>query len=380
MTTPNDEAEPSLESLTERLSETYVNLQRILNASEETPRDEQEMDVQLTAFSQAMTAALTRIQFFATTQATDSIDALAKLTLLLLRIAPSLTVEQCLNVTGSCGATVERFNFDTRLCSEGHCQLLFSNVVSFLEYRKHCIETDEDTDGVDQVLRLLCPPLMAFFSQNLSLLAQLRSEEESKQSLDGLNEYKHATKMIRQFLKQLVDGTILCVFVEKTDGETPKISYAQRVKFTGVCANQELAHWAMGSGGLCQDLLEIGTEIEMDCWTALRFDGALEQMDSAHRIFQEGIPDDIAPLEGEKVVLFHRGKMNRFVAGKVFPLIEMKAELVGSKFTEKELEELQQRITSASTQGVVRALQHQLARGGRDGDLRVLIDSFVSTA
>ena len=217
------------------------------------------------------------------------------------------------------------------------------------------------------------------------MLKELR--ENNQDVMEAIRCKQSGIEMIREFLLQAVEETILFAWVEETtntDGiSKPVITYAQRVKFTGLCNNSELVHWATSEAaitGLDPKFSQTGSLLEMSSWTGLvdteqgifPFD-FLNQLTTPHRIFQAGIPDDIPTLDGERIVLCYVGCVSRNFEGKVFPLIELEASKVGPPLTNTELNELQLRIQDATTDEVERALKHTMHRGGGDESIQETI-------
>jgi hypothetical protein len=292
-------------------------------------------------------------------------------------------------VIRSSGALVECLGFDDRLVTKEHCGFLFHNVSNYVRLREKCLEKGSPTDQVDTILQDCCPPLMVFFAKRLSVLKELR--EDSPDIVEALQVWRRPIAMIRRLLLQTVDEAILLAWVEKKkDDEKPTISYAQRVKFTGLYVNKDMAEWAT-SKEACLDpkLADAGKLIELCSWTGMidTEEGILcsgeSQAIKPHRIYQEGIPDDIPTLDGERIVLCYRGMIERTMSGKVFPRIELEASTEGERLTDTELKDLQMRIHNASDDEVRAALSHQMRRGSSDEMIgqtirRICMDSLLT--
>jgi hypothetical protein len=372
-----------LTELREMVQGTYGDLQTAL---QQTEVDQSQIQTLTAAFQLAMGASLKRLNEVAqdppkvmgVDDRDDAIEALANLTWYLLRVAPFLAnPNQNIIVARSTGALVECLGFDERLATKEHCGFLFHNVANYLRHREKCLAEESSTEQVDALLQAFCPPLMVYFAKNLSLLKELR--EDAPDVVSALQTWRRPVAMIRRLLLQAVDETILLAWVEKSrDDAKPTIRYAQRVKFTGLYVNKDLVEWATSKeAGLDPKIAEAGTSIEMSSWTGLidEEEGIMSsgetQAIKPHRIYQEGIPDDIPTLNGERIVLCYKGLIERKMSGKVFPAIELKALKEGEQLTDAELDELQQQIEAATDAKVEAALGHQMQRGSNDEIIRM---------
>ena len=322
----------------------------------------------------------------------QAMNVLPKLTLLLLlsalaRIGPLRECEgetadnvglsvAIVNITGW---LVESLNYDERMTTKEHCVALFENVSKVMRLREQCVTKGSSTTGVDECLHKLCPPLMTYFPKHLSVLKELR--DQNKDVHEAVRTKQSGIDMIREFLLQVVEETILFAWVEEAtrnnDGiSKPMITYAQRVKFTGLCNNCEMVQWAKSDSaitGLDPKFAQTGALLEMSSWTGL-FDteegifpfDLLHQLKIPHRIYQAGVPDDIPTLDGERIVLCYVGCFSRHYEGKVFPLIELEASKVGGALTDAELNELQLKIQGATNEEVEHALKHTMHRASDD--------------
>lgn len=187
--------------------------------------------------------------------------------------------------------------------------------------------------------------------------------------------------MFREFLKQLIDEIVLCAFVETQEKQPPAIPYAQRVTFTGLASNFEFAQWAVLSEGMPSNVQEIGSNIQMQCWTALYFNQGWNYAPVTHRIWHEGIPDDVAPWNGERVILFHASDTGGSLLfhEKLFPQIILEATSKGPPLNDTELEKLTKQIQDADEEDVIKALKHQQKRGGDDDSLQACIDHLLQS-
>ena len=371
MTTKKPNIVEDLVELREVLSTTYADLQTTVQSNDKNK--EAAVKTTMAAFNLAMGAALQTLGKIAENPAImipkeEAIQALAKLNWLLLRIAPFLgSPNQNILVARSTGATVERLDFDERLRTKEHCGFLFHNVCNFLASRKQCLENGESTDKLDAILQAFCPPLMVYFGKNLESLDTLRKDEA--ETMESLITYRKPITMIRRFLLQSVKETLLLAWFDKAQSQ---ITFAQRVEFTGLYVNKDLAAWAVSeSAGLDPKFIDAGARIEMAGWTGLKeedFPTENASVHVPHRIYQEGIPADIPTFKGEKVVLFYEGSIERRLSGKVFPVVELKAVKKDSPLSTAELEDLNKKIHSASPLEVRDALSNQLHRGA-DNDI-----------
>jgi len=383
-------AKEDLNELRELVQSTYEELQLTLqqqkSSSDNNQSNNKEIDItvktSLAAFNLAIGAALQRISKIAENPSSIIksevvIAALGKLTWYLLRIAPFLgNPNQNLLVCQSTGAALERLNFNERLCTKEHCGFLFTNFQNYVVYRQKQQANIQSTgtERIDAILQSFCPALMTYFCKNLGLFKELR--EEAKDIIGSLERWSRPITMIRRFVLQAIDETILLAFVEKDSDESiTKITYAQRVNVDGLYVIKDLAEWAITSEE--SKFVEVGNSIEMSSWTGLRDneEGIMckgeEKLMKTHRIYQEGIPNDIPTLEGEKIIIFYSGKMKRVMnANKVFPMVVTKISKEGTSFSDAELTELQKKIQDASSEDVQTALEHQIGRGSNDDLIR----------
>ena len=362
-----------INELREMVASTYEELQVTLQ-SNDPPNKESAIKAAMATFNLAMGAALQKLNKIAedpsivTKEREEALPALSKLTWQLLRIAPFLgNPNQNILVARTTGAVIERLDFEPSLRSKEHCGFLFRNICNFLVFRQKSLANGESTDHVDAILQAFCPPLMVYFGKDLSLLDAFRRQE--KEILESIKMFQRPITMIRRFLLQTVKETILLCWVEREGADGPaKITYAQRVEFTGLYVNKDLAAWAVSqTASLDSKFADAGAMIEMECWTALRDHEYGCKSDARptkpHRIYQEGIPNDIASLDEEKIVLCYCEMVERPMAGKVFPVIDLEANKKGAPLEQVALDALNQKVKSSPMSIVEEALKYQLQRG-----------------
>ena len=331
----------------------------------------------------------------------ESMDALSKLTWLMLGSAVAMlmlvlegrcdgnVLELSAHIVFRTGCLVHSVNYDDRMTTEDHCSFLRGSVLVMFMLRERLLRQGSSTTEVDECLHTLCPPLMTYFHRNLPVLKMWRDKSKSGM-FEALRKNQSGIEMIREFLLQAVEETILFAWVEEATNNDegistkPVITYAQRVKFTGLCNNCELVQWATSEAATtCLDpskFTQAGALLEMSSWTGLVDTeqgifpcDTLHQLKIPHRIYQGGIPDDIPTLDGERIVLCYVGCFYRQFEGKRFPLIELEASKVGDPLTDAELNELQLKIQGATNEEVERALKHTIHRGADDESIQQAI-------
>uniref|UniRef100_A0A0G4F976 Uncharacterized protein n=1 Tax=Chromera velia CCMP2878 TaxID=1169474 RepID=A0A0G4F976_9ALVE len=214
----------------------------------------------------------------------------------------------------------------------------------------------------------LCPPSMTFLSRHLDLLASWRKTHPRVMHMITLG-----NGMLRELLLMLVDEEILFLHWDETKGG---FDFGQRVRWRGLFSNADMRLQAQQ---FFPSQMRPGGFMEMMCWTAVKqpqhLSGA-QLMRSAHRVWGEGIPNDIASFEEcGKVVVFFKGAVERIENGAhTFPAIRSLAEAVGSPLNEKALVSLKGRMVEASDEVFASSLEHQMERGGSDDLLKPLVD------
>jgi len=209
------------------------------------------------------------------------------------------------DICNFCGAMAD-FLKDDVLTTPSHAKALFASVKHHLQYS----ELDEaDEDELAETLQQLCPPLMTFFPGYMELLKELlkelREEPDAKSAMPAAS----LCPMLREFLNQPIQEKFLFAYVDvgaKDKGQT--ISFAQKALVTSVTDNGRLAWFVSQSFEFAE---QQGNKLEMDSWAALRAGRVQAEPFSPHRIWVEGIPDDIPVLDGYRIVIFHVGAYQR---------------------------------------------------------------------
>lgn len=248
----------------------------------------------------------------------------------------------------SAGALVERNLSVPR--TEAHARAVFDLVKSVLK----------STPIDEQILHHLSPPLMAFFSNRLPLLAQLRAE--SGLNLEDITVLPLG--MTREFLLMSVSETVLFGIVNLADGVV-QLEYARQFRFTGLTSNRQLADFFTRS-----ELADFGSLLEMNSWTFVRAGAPLNSFGTAHRVWREGIPSDVPKFEGVRVVLCFKGTISRSVSRThTFPDVTLDAEVDGAPLTQDERTALMERFRNAEYEDYVAALNVQVGKGGNNAEL-----------
>ena len=164
MTTEKLDIVEDLVQIREMVSSTYEELQLTLQKPEEDGFDKPAaIQTTMAAFNLAMGVALKKSFSIAedpsvilkSTSKKEAVEALAKLTWWLLRIAPFLSnPKQSILIAQSTGATLERLNFDEALRTKEHCGFLFHLVRKFLVVRKSCLEQGQPTEQLDMICKI----------------------------------------------------------------------------------------------------------------------------------------------------------------------------------------------------------------------------------
>lgn len=399
--------------LREMVQGTYEEIQLTLQQQKEQVHHDA-IQTAAAAFQLAMGASLKRINELAATATTEpkkvtdhpqqsstlvmdseDLQAASKLTWYLLRVAPFLpSPNQSILVLRSTGALVESYQWASPLISDEHCGFVFLTVAHFVRLRK---KTQESTDGdasqqikalqtLDTVLQALCPPLMVYFCKRLSVLAKLRQENPDIPQI--LQVWQRPIDMIRRFILQAIDETILIAWVEPTTSTEDasdniissfSITYGQRVTVSGLYTVKDLVEWIRSNLDDCACFRKAEKNIELSSWTGLYdLEGGIGRNESErikpHRIYQEGSPDDIPLLDGYgRIIMCYKGDIERNMKGKTFPMIDLKVAKQGTALSKEELLVLEGEIRNASTQQVETALEHQMRRGSKDGMIQQVI-------
>eukprot|EP01104_Vermistella_antarctica_P006529 TRINITY_DN17237_c0_g1_i1.p1 TRINITY_DN17237_c0_g1~~TRINITY_DN17237_c0_g1_i1.p1 ORF type:complete len:446 (+),score=105.99 TRINITY_DN17237_c0_g1_i1:176-1513(+) len=303
------------------------------------------------------------------------------------------------------------------LCTPRHCRALFTYACNVLLSAAATAQRENVEDEVmsawSDAASTLCPALMTFFSHHLSLLGELRETVGRPRIAKAALVTRNFAGLMREFMLMLVDEPVLCVLLEKEEGDADgagggggaeSFTWARRLQFSGIACNSQLAHTvrrasaaaAAGdeSGLVTPRIADIGELLDMNCWTvmhplsvaaaeakaeAARAAGRNVRAPNGHRVWREGIPDDIALLNGERVVIFYRGTIGRSDSNSgTFPRIPSGVSAVagsgGDEFSPSQLKELRKMMEEVPRAEYVDALKQQIGRGGSDGELVGLIE------
>uniref|UniRef100_A0A0G4HG01 Uncharacterized protein n=1 Tax=Chromera velia CCMP2878 TaxID=1169474 RepID=A0A0G4HG01_9ALVE len=293
----------------------------------------------------------------------------AQLSLAYLRAAAhACQVQYAPSALNLAGILAESFDLAPELTTEEHASLY----LAFIKKVVNRIPGELIPTVLEGIDHALCPPGMVFLSRHLDLLARWRKENPQVSVLPK--------SMLRELLNMLVDESVLFLHFDTT---SQRFTYGQRVKWRGPSCNGEMRDEVQA---VFPELIRPGVNMEMVNWTAMKdiphtvaMSG--QGVQSPHRIWMEGIPADIAELNGEKVVIFFQGSIARSMAGThTFCRIPCTLTVDGPSLTSEQLTELMTSMRAAPADVQLAALRHQKGTGGSDGLIEALIQKVESSA